>query len=449
MILQMFTRTHLNRTLFGTLLALAIGTVSTRADDWPQWRGLNRDGVWRETGIALKFAGERLPIKWRVEIGPGYSGPTVAGGRVYVTDRLSRPESIERVHCFDEQSGKPIWKHEYPADYGRVQYPAGPRAAVTIDGGRAYALGATGRLHCYGAANGDIVWDRDLDRDYSIEMPIWGISAAPLIFEDLVILHIGGRGACVVALNKHDGKEVWKALNDRAQYSAPVLVEQAGQPVVICWTGDSVAGLAAASGEVLWRYPWKPKNMPIGVASPVVHGDRVFFTSFYDGSLMLRLTDGNAAGSAAGKPGFEKLWQRVGANENPPNTDALQSIIATPVFDGTHIYGVDSYGELRCLDAATGERLWEDLTAVPKDRWSTIHFVKNGDRHFLFTERGELIIARLAPDKFHEISRTKLIEPTMEQLRRRGGVCWAHPAYANKHIFQRNDKELVCASLAQ
>jgi hypothetical protein len=86
---------------------------------------------------------------------------------------------------------------------------------------------------------------------------------------------------------------------------------------------------------------------------------------------------------------------------------------------------------------------------VPKDRWSTIHFVKNGDRHFLFTERGELIIARLAPDKFHEISRTKLIEPTMEQLRRRGGVCWAHPAFANRHIFQRNDKELVCASLAQ
>jgi hypothetical protein len=318
-----------------TIVCLVItgsSVMAATAEDWPQWRGPGRDGVWNETGIVEKFAGDRLPIKWRVEIGPGYSGPTVAQGRVYVTDRLSRPESIERVLCFDEQTGKPIWKHEYPADYGRVQYPAGPRAAVTIDEGRAYALGATGRLHCYDAGSGDVVWHRDLDRDYSIDLPNWGISAAPLIYEDLVILHIGGRGACVVALNKYDGKDVWKALNDRAQYSAPMLVQQAGRPVVICWTGDSVAGLAPATGEVLWRYAWKPKNMPIGVASPVVHGDRVFFTSFYDGSLMLRLTGGAAAGSAADKPGFERLWQRVGANENPPNTDALQSIIATPVF---------------------------------------------------------------------------------------------------------------------
>jgi outer membrane protein assembly factor BamB len=426
------------------LVAIPLATLP--AADWPQWRGPGRDGVWNETGVVEKFASDRLPLKWRVEIGAGYSGPTVAAGRVYVTDRVTQPESTERVLCFDEETGKPVWNYEYPADYGRVQYPAGPRAAVTIDTSRAYALGATGWLHCFNAADGGLVWSRDLDKDFAIDMPIWGISAAPLVYEDLVILHIGGQGACVVALNKHDGTTVWKALEDRAQYSAPILVEQAGRPVVVCWTGDSVAGLAPATGEVLWRHVWKPKNMPIGVASPVVHGDRVFFTSFYDGSLMLRLT---ADGPAPGKPGVEKLWQRVGTNENPPNTDALQSIIATPVFDGTHIYGVDSYGELRCLDAATGDRLWEDLTAVPKDRWSTIHFVKNGDRHFLFTERGELIIARLAPDKFHEISRTKLIDPTTEQLRRRGGVCWAHPAFANRHIFQRNDKELVCASLAK
>jgi outer membrane protein assembly factor BamB len=431
---------HLERWFFAGVIWLA-AVAPLVGEDWPQWRGPNRDGAWHETGLVERFAADRLPLKWRAEIGAGYSGPTVAAGRVYVTDRITRPESIERVHCFDEQTGQPQWKREYPADYGRVQYPAGPRASVTIDAGRAYALGSTGRLHCLDAASGDVIWDRDLDKDYAIDMPIWGISAAPLIFEDLVILHIGGRGACVVALNKIDGKDVWKALDDRGQYSAPILVEQGGRPVVICWTGDSVSGLAAATGEVLWRHPWKPKNMPIGVASPVVHGDRVFFTSFYDGSLMLRL--------ASDKPAAQKLWHRVGANENPPNTDALQSIIATPVFDGTHIYGVDSYGELRCLDAATGDRLWEDLTAVPKDRWSTIHFVKNGDKHWLFTERGELIIARLAPDKFREISRTRLIDPTMEQLRRRGGVCWAHPAFANRHIFQRNDKELVCASLAR
>ncbi|MEX2173969.1 MAG: PQQ-binding-like beta-propeller repeat protein, partial [Pirellulaceae bacterium] len=161
---------------------------------------------------------------------------------------------------------------------------------------------------------------------------------------------------------------------------------------------------------------------------------------------MLRLTTDKGA---ANKPAVEKLWHRVGQNEQ--NTDALQSIITTPVFDGTHIYGVDSYGELRCLDAATGDRLWEDLSATPKDRWSTIHLVKNGDRYWFFNERGELIIARLSPQGFDEISRAKLLEPTTAQLTRRGGVgvCWAHPAYANGHVFARSDKELVCASLKQ
>jgi hypothetical protein len=118
------------------------------------------------------------------------------------------------------------------------------------------------------------------------------------------------------------------------------------------------------------------------------------------------------------------------------------------VFEDQYIYGDDSYGELRCLDAATGDRLWEDRSAVPRARWSTIHFVKNGDRYFLFNERGELIIAKLSPAGYHEISRAKLLEPTEDQLRQRGGVCWSHPAFANKHVFARNDKELVCASLA-
>ena len=114
---------------------------------------------------------------------------------------------------------------------------------------------------------------------------------------------------------------------------------------------------------------------------------------------------------------------------------------------GDYIYGVDSYGELRCLDLATGNRVWESLAAVPKARWATIHFVENGDKIWMFNERGELIISRLSPSGFEEISRAMLIDPTLDQLRQRGGVCWAHPAFANRHVFARNDKELVCADL--
>jgi len=375
-----------------------------------------------------------------VEIGSGYCGPTVAHGRVYLMDRLTKPSERERVLCLEEATGKSLWSHEYACAYDRIgyHYPAGPRASVGIHDGKAYALGATGRLHVFDAASGRILWQKDLDQLYNIDMPNWGIAAAPLIHDNLVILHIGGQGACVVALNKDTGDEVWRALSDRAQYTAPIIVEQAGQPVVLCWTGDSVAGLAARTGKVLWRYPWKPVKMPIGIATPIVENDRVFFTSFYDGALMLRLLKDQTD--------IEKLWQISGRDEK--NTLALHSIISTPVFENGYIYGVDSYGELRCLDARDGSRVWEDTTAVPTARWSTIHFVKNGDRFFLFNERGELIIAKLSPKRYEEISRTKLLEPTIDQLPQRGGVCWSHPAFANKHIFARNDKELVCASLA-
>jgi outer membrane protein assembly factor BamB len=173
------------------------------------------------------------------------------------------------------------------------------------------------------------------------------------------------------------------------------------------------------------------------VATPVVQGDRLFLTSFYDGSWMLQLLPD--------PPNAKVLWKRVGESEM--KTEALHSIISTPVFTGDYIYGVDSYGELRCLDAKTGDRVWEDLTATPKSRWSTIHFVQHGERTWMFNERGELIIAELSPKGFREISRAKLLEPTTAQLDRRGGVCWSHPAFANGHVFARNDNELVCASL--
>jgi hypothetical protein len=179
--------------------------------------------------------------------------------------------------------------------------------------------------------------------------------------------------------------------------------------------------------------------MVIAITTPVVDKDRLFVTSFYDGSLMLRLRSDKLA--------VERLWHRRGQNEL--TTDALHSIISTPYLAGDSVYGVDSYGELRCLDAATGERIWENRTATPRERWSTIHMVKNGDRMFMFNERGELVIGRLSRKGFEELSRAELLEPTRVQLARRDGVCWAHPAYANRHIFARNDKELVCASLAQ
>jgi outer membrane protein assembly factor BamB len=419
--------------------ALLTTITSARGDDWPHWRGPTRDGVWHEKGLIDKFAGAEVPIRWRVPVGSGYSGPTVYQGRVYLTDRIVEPTQKERVLCFEQETGKTVWQHEYDCQY-RVGYPAGPRASVVCDEGRAFALGTMGDLHVFDAADGKLLWKHDLNAEYKIEMPIWGIAASPLVVGDLVIIQVGGADACLVAFDKKTGKERWQALGDRASYAAPILVQQGGKPVVVCMTGENVVGLDPASGNVYWSQPFGPEKMPIGISTPIVDDNgRLFMTSFYDGSLMLKLDD-----SAA--PGAEKLWRRKGLDEK--RTDALHSIISTPLFLGDHIYGVDSYGELRCLDAKTGDRLWEDLTATPTARWSTIHFVVNADRVWMFNERGELIIAKLSPSGYEEISRAKLIAPTTEQLRQRGGVCWSHPAFAGRSVFARSDVELVCGNLA-
>jgi len=423
-------------TILATLLPFC---VIAQGDEWPQWRGPNRDGVWKETGLIEKFPAPQLKSLWRAPISAGYSGPTVAGGRVFVMDRVDMPKQVERVLALDEKTGNEIWTHSYDCVYSGVGYVAGPRASVSIDDGRAFSLGTMGHLFALDAAKGTVLWQRDLLKEYKIRMPIWGIAASPLVTGDLVIVQIGGEGAaCLVAFDKRTGAEKWRALDDDASYSAPILIKQAGKPVLVCWTGHNVVGLNPADGKIYWRVPFEISRMVISIATPVLEKNRLFVSSFYDGSMMLKLsTDETAA---------ETLWQRRGPDEKL--TESLHSIISTPYLQGDYVYGVDSYGELRCLNAVTGERIWESKDAVPRQRWATIHMVRNGDKIWMFNERGELIISRLSPKGYEEISRAKLIDPTTEQLRRGDGVCWSHPAYANKSVFARSDKELVCASLA-
>ncbi len=416
-----------------------VGLVtSLHAEDWPQWRGPRRDGVWQAEGIVTELPEGKLPLVWSTEIGSGYSGPTVANGKVYVMDRT---DTDERVLCLDSATGKEIWVHSYPAAY-TVSYKAGPRASVTIDQGKAYSVGSMGHFYCFNAQSGEVLWKRDLQTEYDIQMPIWGIASSPLIYKESVILQVSGaNGACMVAFKKSDGKEVWRALDERAGYSSPIIIQQAGQDVLVCWTGESLSGLDPNTGKVHWTHPMLPRNMPIGIATPTFDNECVFVSSFYDGSLMVRVPKDSLTSSV--------IWRSIGKDEQ--NTASLHAMIGTPLVDGAHIYGVDSYGEMRCLNAETGERIWEDLTAVPKERWSTIHMVRqaNSEIVWMFNERGELLMTRLDPSGLKIIDRCQLIEPTRAQLPQRGGVCWSHPAFAEQSIFIRNDNRIVRASLAK
>ena len=419
------------------LILFLLVSFVVNSQDWPDWRGVNRDGVWKESGIIEKFSSDTIPHKWSVEIGPGYSGPTVSNGKVYVTDRIEKPESIERVWCFDEQRGEKIWEFSYPCEYVGVGYPAGPRASVVINNEKAYSLGTMGNFFCFNAATGEVLWQKDLNVEYEINMPIWGIASSPLIVDEKIIVQVSGsNNASLVAFNKNTGEEIWRTLDDRAGYSAPILIQKNGKQVVVNWTEHSLSGINPENGEVFWRFPWQTGS-GMSIATPVLYNNHIFVSAFYSGSLLVKLGDDYTSA--------EKVWQRCGESER--KTDALHCVINTPIILNDFIYGVDSYGELRCLEFSTGDRVWEDLTAVNKNRWANIHFIQHENKIWMFNEQGELLITELSENGFNEISRAKLIEPTKKQLPR--GVTWSHPAFANQHVFIRNDKLLICADLSK
>lgn len=422
------------------ILTGALLVNSSVSREWPDWRGSNRDGIWNETGIVKKFKNNLIPLKWSIPCGPGYSGPTVSGGKVYLTDLTEKPEPSERVLCVDANNGKVIWTYSYACQYGNVGYPNGPRASVVISDGKAYSLGTMGHLFCFDAQTGSVLWQYDLNMEYKIRMPIWGIASTPLIFENKIIIQTGGsNGASVLALDKNSGKELWRAMDDKISYSAPILIRQAGKPVVVVWTAENLNGMDPETGKVYWKIPFNIR-MGMGISTPVRHGDFLFVSGFFSGSLLVKLSRETISA--------EKIWLRAGESEY--KTDALHCVINTPVIKDDFIYGVDSYGELRCLRLKNGDRVWEDLSAVNKNRWANIHFIEHDKQTWMFNEHGELLITELSPQGMKIISRAKLIEPTTGQLNRNGtGVTWTHPAFANRHIFIRNDNRLICAYLGE
>jgi len=422
-----------------------------RADDWPQWLGPQRDGVWRETGLVEKFPETGLKYRWRVPLGSGYSGPAVANGRVYVMDRQlakgsdqpkdpfsrGRIAGTERVLCLNEADGKILWQHEYDCAY-TVSYASGPRVTPAINEGRVYSLGTEGNLTCLDAKTGKLVWARDFKTDFGIQTPVWGFAGHPLVDGNKLICLAGGTGSVVVAFNKQTGEELWRALSSKEPgYAPPMIYEFAGKRQLILWHPESVNSLDPETGKVFWTHPFASAiRFGMTIPTPLKMGEKLFLTSFYNGSLMLDL--------ATAKPVV--VWESRKISEK--DTDGLHSVMATPLIENGYIYSPCSYGQFRCLKADTGERIWETFepTSGKSERWGHAFVIKNGDRAFLFSEKGDLIIARLSPEKYQEISRARLLEPDNRDPGR--PVVWSHPAFANKSVYARNDKEMVCVSLA-
>jgi len=449
---------------FGTRIAVVVVSIfltvpssAARGDDWPQWMGPARDGVWRETGLVKSIPPAGLPVKWRAEVKGGYSGPAVADGRVYLMDYERGEGTVanapndrttlagrERVLCLDAASGKPIWTHEYDCPYA-ISYASGPRCTPTVADGKVYTLGAEGNLFCLDAATGRVIWSKDFKKDYAAPTPLWGFCGHPLVDGNRLVCLVGGEGSVAVAFEKDTGREIWRALSaSESGYCPPSIIESAGMRQLLIWDADKLNSLDPATGKVLWSQPLKP-SYGMSIMAPRVaatpRGQVLFASGIGRVGALYTL--------AADKPGASVAWR------GDPKS-AVYCANSTPFIAGDTLYGCDcDTGFLTAVDLATGKRFWE--TGEPtlgkrRGGHGTAFLVRQGDaigddRTWLFSETGDLILARLTPAAYEELGRTHLLAPTNECFGRE--VVWSHPAFAGRCIFVRNDRELVCVSLAE
>lgn len=429
-----------------TSMLLLVTVVASRAEDWPQWRGPHRDGVWRESGILEAFPQDGPRCLWRHEVAYGYAGPAVAQGRVFVVDyvtgeiphpsagRRDKLQGQERVLCLAVDTGELLWKYQQPCSY-HISYPYGPRVTPTVDGDCVYTLGAEGRLLCLRVSDGALVWSKELTEQYVGETPLWGFAGHPLIDGEHLICLVGGAGSVAVAFDKKNGQEVWRALSAKEPgYCPPTLIEAGGTRQLLVWHTESLNSLNPRTGQLYWSEPLDP-DYGMSIATPCYDPPYLFVGAIVMKSMALKL--------AADRPAAEFLW--AGRKDR-----GIGPAFSTPYAENGHMYGFDMRGELCCVKLETGEHLWSTLVATTGERGinnASAFLVKQEDRFFIFNEQGELILARLSPEGYHEISRAKLLEPLSQSEGRH--VVWSHPAFAQKCVFARNDREIVCYSLAK
>lgn len=417
-----------------------------QADDWPHWMGPQRDNTWREEGLLEKFPPGGPKIVWRTATAGGYAGPAVVGDRLYLTDYITPDNSKienfkrdktfpgkERVRCLNAETGSEVWSYSYPTTY-TISYPSGPRCTPVVQDGKVYTLGAEGNLFCFDAANGKVVWSHDLKKEYKTKAALWGYSAHPLIDGNKLITLVGGEGSHVVAFDKNTGKELWKALTSPEQgYSPPTIITAAGVRQLILYRPDAVTSVNPEDGKEYWSIPYQASNGSI-IMAPVVWKDLLYVAGYSNKSLLLKLnTD---------KPGATEIWRdKKGAGICPVNVQ--------PFLDNGTLYGFDQSGVFYGMEIATGKRLWQttDVMKARAQGSETAFIVKQGDRYWLFNELGQIIICKLSPKGYEELDRAKVIDMTNTAFGR--DVVWCMPAFANKRMYVRNDKECICVDLAK
>lgn len=430
----------------------ALFVVPATADDWPRWMGAKADGIWREEGVRTDLPKDGAPVAWRVPVGWGYAGPAVADGRVYLPDYqrtkgelMNNPgaavtwEGTERLLCLDAKTGKPVWKYEVPRKYN-LSYPGGPRATPTVADGLVYFLGGMGHFVALDAKTGEKKWEKDFQKDFGAPLPIWGFSAHPLVADGTVYCLVGGEGSVAVAFDAKTGEVKWKSLDARSQgYCPPSIVKAGGVEQLIIWHTEAINGLNPGTGEKYWSLPLKP-TYGMSVMTPQLVGNRLFASGIGRVGAMIELDQE--------KPAAKFAWR------GKPKT-GIYCCNSTPIIIDNVIYGSDiDSSKLIAASVEDGERYWESMepTIAEKYRQGGRHGTVYVTHHeptgnfWLVSESGDLILAKLSKDGYEELGRQHVLEPTNEAFGR--PVVWSGPAFAEKSVFMRNDKELVRLDLS-
>ena len=393
--------------LITSLIALSLpAVVSNRAiDDWPQWRGKNRDGVSVERGLLKSWPQGGPKLAWTAKgAGDGYSSFSVAGGKVYT---LGARGGTEYVMAFDEATGKKLWEVPNGARFSNDRGD-GPRATPTVNGGQVYAYGASGDLTALDAASGKVIWKINVLQQFGGGNITWGLSESPLVLPDRILVNAGGRNASIVAVNRKNGSAIWRTpVSDEAGYSSAVLHEFQGTPQAIFFTATRGVAVDSRDGRLLWSYN-RAANTTANVATPIAHGNKVFFSSDYGtGAGLVELT-------ASGKD--------ISARE-VYFTREMRNHHSSSVLIGEHLYGFSS-AILTAMKFDTGQVAWRDRS-VGKGS-----VVSADDRLYLFSENGVVGLAEVNPAGYREHGRFQIQTGSLPT--------WSHPVVANGKLFLRD-----------
>ena len=413
---------HGVRRPFGLLLLtfISIPTLVSAAD-WPQYRGPNHDGSSPEK-IMKTWPKEGPGAIWKASLGPSFGSFAVSRGRAFCfIQRKVEGQDREVAVGFDANTGKEIWATTLGGPTYDQQGGDGPRSTPSVDGNRVYFLGAHLGLTCLDATKGEWLWQHELTKEYNGRVIEWYSAASPILDGDLIFVNAGGRGQALLAFNKFDGKLVWKGQEDKPTHASPVPATIHDVRQVIFFTQSGLLSVAAATGAVLWRYPFPFRTST--AASPVVWQDMVYCSVGYG-------VGGGACRISKTAKGFEarEIWR----DKN------VVSHWSTPVCRDGYLYGLFGFKEfgkapLKCIEMATG-----------KEKWAQPGFGSGGatilvDNHVLVQgDRGPLVLVEAKSESYREVARAQVL----------GGKCWTMPVVSDGRIYARNTKEGVCLDVS-